>query len=132
MASNRNGDAIMRYKQLLNLVPQSAPVINNLAILYQRQKDSRAQATAEQALKLAPGNPGIQIPWMDIGGAARNSRGLDLLRKAATGAPNVGVIHYHLAVALSRSGDKTEAKKESEAAIATGQGSPIGGRQGDA
>lgn len=125
MASNRNGDAIMRYKQLLNLVPQSAPVLNNLAILYQRQKDSRAQATAEQALKLAPGNPGMQntLGWILVE-QREIPRGLELLRKAATGAPNVGVIHYHLAVALSRSGDKTEAKKELEAAIATGQNFP--------
>jgi len=38
--------------------------------------------------------------------------GLDLLRKAVTGAPQTVSIRFHYATALARSGDKAQAKKE--------------------
>ena len=66
MASNRNRDAIAQYEEVLKLSPQNALALNNLANLYQREKDGRALATAEQALKLAPEHPGIQdtLGWI--------------------------------------------------------------------
>ena len=134
MASNRNRDAIAQYEEVLKLSPQNALALNNLANLYQREKDGRALATAEQALKLAPEHPGIQdtLGWILVEQGQSPVR-LELLGKAAAKAPQVAAIRYHYGVALARSGKKAEARKELEAAIASGQKIPgIGGRQGPA
>jgi Flp pilus assembly protein TadD len=45
-------------------------------------------------------------------------RGLPLLQKAAAGAPALPEIRYHLAVGLSKSGDKAGARKELETLLA--------------
>lgn len=125
MRSNRNRDAIEQYEALLKLAPRNAVALNNLAALYQRERDGRALATAEQALKLAPENPDIldTMGWILVEQDQR-TRAIKLLRKASTKAPKAGVIHYHLAVALASSGQKAEAKKELEIAIASSQKFP--------
>jgi len=125
MVSNRNRDAIAQYEELLKLAPKSALALNNLASLYQRERDGRALSTAEQALKLAPDNPRIQdtLGWILVG-QGQFPRAIELLRKAVTSVPQAGTIRYHFAVALDRSGQKAEAKKELEAAISTEQKFP--------
>lgn len=122
---NRNRDAITMYEELLKLTPQNVLALNNLANLYQREKDGRALATAEQAFKLAPEQPGVQdtLGWILVEGG-QLPRALDLLRKAATQAPKAATIRYHFAVALARSGNKGQAKKELQQALATGQPFP--------
>jgi putative PEP-CTERM system TPR-repeat lipoprotein len=125
MLSKRNREAIALYEQLLKAKPDTVIALNNLASLYQREKDSRALATAEQALKLAPDQPSVQntLGWILVE-QGQLPRGLDLLGKAATKSPKEGVLRYHYGVALARSGKKVEAKKELEAAIASGQKFP--------
>jgi len=123
--AGRNRDAIVQYETILKTTPNSALALNNLADLYQKEKDARALATAEQALKLAPDHPGIMdtLGWILVE-QGQLPRATTLLRKAVDKAPKVGVFRYHLAVALSKSGDKANANKELEAAIATGQKFP--------
>ncbi len=122
MLSKRNREAIALYEQLLKAKPNTIIALNNLASLYQREKDNRALATAEQALKIAPDQPAVQntLGWILVE-QGQLPRGLDLLGKAATKSPKEGVLRYHYGVALARSGKKVEAKKELEAAIASGQ-----------
>ena len=125
LMGNRDRDAIALYEELLRLVPQDALALNNLANLYQRNKDGRALATAEQAFKLAPEHPGVQdtLGWILVEGG-QLPRGLDLLRKAVAQAPKVATIRYHFAVGLARSGDKGQAKTELQQALAIGQPFP--------
>ena len=125
LSTNQNHEAILEYEQLLRLDPQSALVLNNLANLYLREKDSRALATAEQALKLAPDQPTVQdtLGWILLN-QGQVPRGLDLLRKATSKAPKSATFRYHYAVALVRNGNKAGAKKELVAAIALGQKFP--------
>jgi Flp pilus assembly protein TadD len=52
------------------------------------------------------------------------SRGLGLLSKAANKAPESANFRYHYGAALAQSGKKQEAKRELEAALANGLGSP--------
>ncbi|MEJ2565536.1 MAG: PEP-CTERM system TPR-repeat protein PrsT [Gammaproteobacteria bacterium] len=119
MRSNRSRDAIVQYEKLLKLAPQNVLALNNLAYLYGRAGDSRALSIAKQAFKLAPDNPGVQdtLGWILVD-HGEFSHAIELLRKAVTSMPKEGMMHYHLGVALARSGQKVEAKKELQAAIA--------------
>ena len=125
LAQGRNREAIAQYQEVLKLAPNSVVALNNLATLYQKEKDSRAMATAEQALKLAPDNPGVQdtLGWILVE-QGQLPRAVELLRKAAAKAPKDAGVRYHYGVVLARSGYKKEAKNEIEAAIATGQKFP--------
>jgi putative PEP-CTERM system TPR-repeat lipoprotein len=125
MNAGRNREAIGQYETLLKSAPNNAMALNNLATLYQQAKDGRALATAEQAVKLAPDHPGIldTLGWILVE-QGQLPRAVELLRKSVEKAPKAGVLHYHLGVALSRNGDKANARKELEAAIASGQKFP--------
>lgn len=121
LATGRNRDAIVQYEALLKAAPDNTLALNNLATLYQREKDARAQAIAEQALKLSPNQPNIMdtLGWILVE-KGEISRAVDLLGGATSLAPKAGGIRYHYAVALARAGKKSEAKKELAAAIAGG------------
>ena len=51
-------------------------------------------------------------------------RGLALLQKAVSLAPDVGEIRYHLATGLVKSGDKVKARKELETLLNSGKTFP--------
>lgn len=109
--AGQNRQAIEQYEHILRKHKDPA-LLNNLAWLYLQEKDPKAKATAEQAYKIAPESPFVQdtLGWILV----QNSdltRGLGLLRKAAGLAPDHPSIHYHLAVALVKSGDKATARK---------------------
>ena len=113
MDAGRNQEAIVQYELLLEADPRNGRVLNNLAWLYQQQKDPRAMATGEKAYQLNPRDPNAMdtLGWILVeqGEAAR---GLELLKKAADTAPASTAIHYHLAVAWAKSGDKARARQE--------------------
>ncbi len=123
--TKHNKKAIAQYEALLKLEPNNTLGLNNLANLYKIEKDSRAMATAEQALKLAPENPAVQdtLGWILLE-QGQLPRGLDLLAKAAAKLPKLASVRYHYGVALMRSGKKAEAKKELTAAVDSGQEFP--------
>lgn len=122
LVKGHNREAIAQYQEVLKLTPNSVVALNNLATLYQLEKDSRALTTAEQALKLAPDQAGVQdtLGWILVE-QGQLPRAVELLRKAAAKDPKVASVRYHYGVALARSGNKKDAKSEIEAAIATGQ-----------
>jgi len=115
MRTGRNKDAVAQFQTILQQHPNNPQLLNNLATLYQTDNDNRALATAEQALKLAPDNPAVQdtLGWILVE-HGQAPRGLDLLRKALVKAPKVASIRYHHAVALARTGNKVQARKELE------------------
>lgn len=119
MQGQRNREAIALYEGLVKARPDHFVALNNLATLYQRERDPRAPATAEQALKLAPSHPGVQdtLGWI-LAEQGQLPRALDLLAKAAAQAPKVVSIRYHYGAALAKAGRKAEARKELEAALA--------------
>ena len=49
------------------------------------------------------------------------TRGLPLLQKATSLAPEAADIHYHLVLGLVKSGDKAKARKELEQLLASGK-----------
>ena len=124
-ANGRNKEAIAQYQAILQQAPQNSIALNNLAGLYQRVADARALPTAEQALKLDPENPALQdtLGWILVE-QGQAGRGLDLLRQALTKAPKNVSIRYHHAIALARTGDKAQARKELELLLKDAPTSP--------
>lgn len=117
--SGQRKAAIEQYERVVKGNPKNALALNNLAGLYQVEKDPRALATAEQAYALAPDSPvaADTLGWIQIeqGNAAR---GLELVRKALDKDPNNPEIRYHAAVGLARSGNKAQARRELERLLA--------------
>ena len=118
MATKQFAPAATLLEEVIKREPNSAAALNNLAWVYQQQKDGRALATAQKAMKLTVDNAAVidTVGWLmteqgDVKG------GLPLLQKAAGLAPNALEIRYHLAVALSKSGDKAGARKELDAVL---------------
>jgi putative PEP-CTERM system TPR-repeat lipoprotein len=118
MLTGQNVAAIALYEELLRQVPQSPGMFNNLAVLYQREKDKRALTTAEQAYKLTPEHPVIldTLGWILVE-QGQMGRGVELLRKAVEKAPKADSVRYHYAVALARTGKQPQAKQELDALI---------------
>lgn len=105
--------AIELYDAALRSAPQNPEILNNLALAYHQAKDARDLETAERALKLAPNNPGIMdtLGWILIE-KGNDARGLGLLQKAIAILPGNEEIRLHLAVGLTKAGDKAGARKE--------------------
>jgi tetratricopeptide (TPR) repeat protein len=100
---------------VLKLRPDNQIALNNLAWVYQQDKDPRALETAEHAAKIAPNNPVIMdtLGWMLVE-QGNIKRGLPLLQKAAGMAPEAKDTRFHMAIAMQKSGDKAGARKELE------------------
>lgn len=121
IAAKRYPEAMQLLEGVVQQAPDNAIALNNLAWVYQQRKDGRALPTAERALKLDESSPETldTLGWMlveqgDLG------RAVTLLKKAASTSPKAPQVHYHLAVGLFKSGDKTGARKALEQALATG------------
>jgi putative PEP-CTERM system TPR-repeat lipoprotein len=125
MKSGQNKQAIEQYQAILQKDVNNIVALNNLATAYQREKDERALATAEQAYKLKSDNPAIQdtLGWILLE-RGKTPRALELLQKAAAEAPETLEIRYHYAAALAKSGDKAKAKKELEGLLSSGKPFP--------
>lgn len=125
LAEKQNKAAIEQYETVLQQDPKYAPALNNLAWLYQQEKDPRALEYAEKANQLTPDNPATldTLGWILVE-QGDITRGLPLLQKATTIAPEAAEIRYHLVLGLVKSGDKAKARKELEQLLATGKSFP--------
>lgn len=103
--------SVAQFEQLLKLAPDHAVVMNNLAWLYQQQKDPRALGMAEQAHKAAPADPIIldTLGWILVG-QGQLDRALPLLKQAAALAPANTDIRHHLGIAMGKSGARQAAR----------------------
>lgn len=114
--------AIANFEAVLKKSPNNVLALNNLAWAYQQDKDPRALATAEQALKLAPESPAVMdtLGWILVE-KGDLKRGIPVLEQASSRAPEANDIRYHLAFGLNKAGDKAKARKLIEQALANGQ-----------
>ena len=105
--------AAQQYRTVLELQPNNAVILNNLAWVESQLKDPKAIEHAEQANKIAPDQPAIMdtlgMLLVDKGDTAR---GLALMQKASSMAPQVPAIRMNLAKALVKAGQKDAARKE--------------------
>ena len=108
------------YNRLLQKAPNSPPLLNNIALLYQKAGDSRAIEFAKRAYDAAPTSETMDTYGWILVRAGRIDEGLPLLRDAKLRAPKVPEIRYHLAVALNAQGRKEAARRELREALLTG------------
>lgn len=109
--------SIAQFELLLKLAPGHAVVLNNLAWLYQQQKDPRALGLAERAVKAAPANPVVldTLGWILVE-QGNIERALPLLKQAAALAPANTDIRRHLHSAQAMPGNNT-----AQAALVSGR-----------
>ena len=113
LRANQPSKAIEEYKKLLEYAPDKVSALNNLAWLYQEEKNPEGIKYAERAYKLVPNRPEVidTLGWLLVQNGETN-RGLVLLQEAATKAPHLPDIRYHMAAALEKAGRREEARKE--------------------
>lgn len=124
-ASGKVAESIREYETLTRQNPDDADILNNLALAYQANKDSRAVSTAEKAFELDPDNAAIKdtLGWILV--EQKNAkRGLQLIRDAKALLPDNKEIQYHYAVALAETGDRDKARKLLQELVATETGFP--------
>lgn len=119
MGANDFKRAAAQLEDVLGRQPGNPVALNNLALCYQALGDTRAQATAEAALKAAPKRADVMdtLAWILVG-KGDTARAVTLLREAQALAPKARDIRYHLAAALAASGDKAGARKELDGLLA--------------
>lgn len=119
--ARRLKDAADNYRILAQASPKDLVAHNNLAWILGELGDKEAVSVAEQTLKLDPDNPATldTVGWVQVN-AGNTKRGLDLLQQAHAKAPTAPEIHWHLAMALAKSGDRQRAKEELEKLIYSG------------
>lgn len=118
----QNKQAIKHYEAVLQQESQDIRTLNNLAWLYQQEKDSRALQYAEKAYARDSSNPSVldTLGWILVE-HGDHARGLGLLQKAVTLAPDAMEIRYRLALGLVKSGDKEKARTELQRLLTTGK-----------
>lgn len=112
-ADGAQKQAVAQYEKVRDAEPDNVIVWNNLAWLYLEGGDSRALRYAERAYELAPERAEIidTYGWMLVQRGDIN-KGLDMLKAAASRAPHIPSIQYHVAVAMEKSGNPDGARKE--------------------
>lgn len=104
--------AVAEYERVLAAGRPDPVVSNNLAVLYQKLGNPRAEALAREAYRQAPTNAAIAdtLGWILVNKGSRDE-GLRLLREAATQAPGEPEILMHLAEGLLQTGATAEARE---------------------
>ena len=110
LAERNLESAVDRYEAVLEVNPNNAATLNNLAWIFDQQGDERALDYAERAYEAAPDTPAIAdtLGWLrlqhgDVTGA------LPLLENAAAELSEDADVQYHYAVALSEAGESARA-----------------------
>jgi predicted Zn-dependent protease len=108
--AKRLKESAEQYQILAKANPQDFVAYNNLAWLLSELNAPNALEIAEQAYKLSPDNPGVQdtFGWILVN-QGQAKRGLELLKKAFAKAPDQLDIHWHLAAAYHKAGDRANA-----------------------
>jgi putative PEP-CTERM system TPR-repeat lipoprotein len=125
LGGQNNKAAIEQYQIILKQSPTYVPALNNLATAYQQENNPLAVEYAEKAYQLAPRSAAVldTLGWILVE-QGNTTRGLPLLEKAASLAPEAADIRYHLAAGHAKSGDKVQARKELEQLLAPGKQFP--------
>lgn len=101
------------YARVLDIDPDNAVALNNLAWLLTEDGDAKGLQYAERAHRLAPFNPNVlDTLGFALAKSGDAKRGAQLLRMASSLAPEQAEIRLHLAKVLVQSGDKNGARKE--------------------
>ena len=104
--------AIVEAEQVIEVNPENAAILNNLAWLYgQKDRLSEAVEYAEKAYEAQPvAAIADTLGWL-LYQSGETDRALELLQVAADGLPENAEVNYHFAVALNASGDEGQAQE---------------------
>lgn len=105
-------DARAHYETALRQQPNNRRALNNLAWLLRDSDPAKATALANQAFKIAPGDPNIAdtLGWLMMS-QGNPARAEVLLKQAADGAPSNLSYQYHYALVLQKSGKSRNAER---------------------
>jgi putative PEP-CTERM system TPR-repeat lipoprotein len=107
--------AVNHYQTALDIQPNNALILNNIAWASGQIKSPKALAYAEKANQIAPNQPAFMDTLaMLLADKGENEKAIELLRKALAIAPQANAIQLNLAKVLIASGKKKEARKELE------------------
>jgi len=120
MRSQQYPAALDQYQRLLKQDPENAAILNNLAWLYEQEKDPRALEFAERAYKSQPDAAFVldTLGWILVK-RGELARGKELLQRAVYQGTDNPETKYHLAVALAKSGDHAGARRLLEDLVAS-------------
>lgn len=118
-------DAAKQYRIALDIQPNNALVLNNLAWVSGQTKSPKAMEYAEKANQIAPNQP----PFMDtlamlLADKGETTKAIELLRKALSISPQAAAIQLNLAQVLIKAGRKDEARIELDALVKLGDKFP--------
>lgn len=107
--------AIASYEKVLETAPDEKIALNNLAWIYFEKNDPRAVDIAVRAHMAAPDDYAVldTYGWIILHNG-KLEEGYRYIKQAASKAPHVAQVQYHLAVALHMNGKDAEAKSEIE------------------
>jgi Flp pilus assembly protein TadD len=114
-----------RYVAALQLQPDSAVILNNLAWVMHQARKEGALAHAERANKLAPNQPAIMDTLsMLLSAKGEHAKAIELQLKALELQPANASMRLNLAKIYLAAGDKPRARTELNALAKLGDGFP--------
>jgi tetratricopeptide (TPR) repeat protein len=120
---NRWEKAISYYEKLINLKPDHAPALNNLAILYSKKEDGldRAYEYASQARGLEPEDPEVAdtLGWV-LYNKGEYEKALLLAKESASKLSRSAEVLYHLGMCQLATGENGRALSSFEKALKLG------------
>lgn len=119
-AMQRKKEAIDAYNKVLNLEPDNALALNNLAYLSAESGTNldQAQTYAERAKKKAPNSPEVSdtLGYVYLQ-KNLNTQAAEIFRQNVAEHPDNASFRFHLAMALLKEGDKQGAKDQASRAL---------------
>jgi len=117
--------AILEYEKIILQDPKNVSALNDIAWIFQQEKDSRARAFAERAYALNAANPAVldTLGWILLE-QGDTARAVSLLQKANALAPTAAEISYHLGMGLAKTGDRRGARTQFEQLLAANKNFP--------
>lgn len=106
------------YEAVLKDAPEDVTTLNNLALAYADLQDKRALDVAKKAYRVSRGESNIADTYgwvLALDGQLETAE--STLRDALSRAPDLHAARYHLAVVLSKQGQRLKARKELERLI---------------
>ncbi|MBS1139970.1 MAG: repeat:Tetratricopeptide 3:Tetratricopeptide 4 [Proteobacteria bacterium] len=114
--------AVVHYQSALNLQPQNALILNNMAWATGQTKSPKAIDFAEKANQLAPNQPAFMDTLaMLLADKGETKKAIAILRSALDIAPQSAAIQLNLAKVLIGAGNKEDARKELDALSKLGE-----------
>lgn len=118
LVDNKLEQAIEQYKQMLEIAPKNAMILNNLAWTMGKLKQKGAIEVAQQAVALAP-NSAVVLDTLGtlLVESGQVDKGVETLKRAVSLLPNLPQLHFSLAKGYIAAGNKDGARAELEIAI---------------